>query len=183
MCYTLLVEIDRHKEKLADLCLNEQALSEKQRRLEPKTFTGFSKRKERIRQMTPSTLCPDNSEKLCSDMPVRSAQRRCKETLDPSEIIHRNSEGNKAALDGLWVMLANKCSEQQLHSYVEASPKMQKIIPMVVKTQTKGYEESHDNLIAVYEHEQLIATEKSLQDADIHYRLTQSDGLAELKSK
>ena len=44
-------------------------------------------------------------------------------------------------------MLANECSKQQLHSYVEASPKMQKIIPMVVKTQTKGYEESHDNLV------------------------------------
>jgi hypothetical protein len=55
--------------------------------------------------------------------------------------------GNKATLDGLWVMLANECSEQQLHSYVEASPKMQKIIPMVVKTQTKGYEESDDNLV------------------------------------
>ncbi|CAB3988096.1 Retrovirus-related Pol poly from transposon, partial [Paramuricea clavata] len=126
--------IDRHKEKLADLCLNEQALSEKRRRLEPKTFAGFSKRKETIRQMTPSTLCPDNSEKLCSDIPVRSAQRRRKETLDASKIIHGNSE---AALDGLWVTLANECFEQQLHSYVEASPKMQKIIPMVVKTQTK----------------------------------------------
>ena len=29
---------------------------------------------------------------------------------------------------------------------------------------------------------QLFATEKSLQDADIHYCLTQSDSLAELKS-
>ena len=44
--------------------------------------------------MTTSTLRPDNSEKLCSDMPVRSAQRRRKETLDASKIIHGNSEGN-----------------------------------------------------------------------------------------
>ena len=44
--------------------------------------------------MTPSTLRLDNSEKLCSDMPVRSAQRRREETLDASKIIHGNSEGN-----------------------------------------------------------------------------------------
>jgi hypothetical protein len=69
-------------------------LSEKRRQIEPKTFTGFSKRKETIRQMTPSTLRLDNSEKLCSDMPVRSAQRRREETLDASKIIHGNSEGN-----------------------------------------------------------------------------------------
>ncbi|XP_028394468.1 uncharacterized protein LOC114518661 [Dendronephthya gigantea] len=139
--------IDRHQEKLADLSLSEKELSEKRRRLEPKTFAGFSKRKETMRQMTPSKLCADNSEKLCLEIPVRSAQRRRKETLDASKVIHGSSEGEKAALDGLWVTFINECSRKQLHSYVEASPKMQKIIPMVVKTKTKEYEESHSNLV------------------------------------
>ncbi len=54
---------------------------------------------------------------------------------------------NDAAFDGLWVTLINECSQQQLQSYVEASPKMMKIIFKVTKAQTKRYEESQDNLV------------------------------------
>jgi hypothetical protein len=69
-------------------------LSEKQKRLEPKTFAGYSKRKQTVRQKTPSQLCLENSEKLCSDLSVRSSQRRRKETLAAAKFIHGDSEGN-----------------------------------------------------------------------------------------
>ena len=50
--------------------------------------------KETVRQKTPSKLHQENSEKLCSDIPDRSAQRRRKETLAAADSIHGSSEEN-----------------------------------------------------------------------------------------
>ena len=92
-------KVDRHKRKLVELCSNDQLLSEKRRRLEPKIFAGCSKRKETIRQKTPSKLHQENSEKLCSDIPDRSAQRRRKETLAAADSIHGSSEENGKVIE------------------------------------------------------------------------------------
>lgn len=91
------MQIHRHKQSLSLLDEEERCMSDKKRKLEGETIRASQvafKRKMSIRQKTPSTISPYNSEKLQSSLSDRSHRRRRKETLDASNQIHGGTTGN-----------------------------------------------------------------------------------------
>jgi hypothetical protein len=68
--------------------MEENSLSVKRKKLEVS-----SKRKCTSRKNLPTTLCPDNSERISGNISTRAARRRRNETLIACENIHRHYEG------------------------------------------------------------------------------------------
>ena len=90
----LNLQVRRHKENLTQVNEESHLLSEKKRQVENemiKVSQVALKRRLTIRQKTPSSLHPYNSEKLQSFLSERSHRRRGKETLDASNQIHGSS--------------------------------------------------------------------------------------------
>ena len=89
----LNLQVRRHKENLNQVNEESHLLSEKKKVENEmiKVSQVALKRRLTIRQKTPSSLHPYNSEKLQSSLSERSHRRRRKETLDASNQIHGSS--------------------------------------------------------------------------------------------
>ena len=86
-----LLQVCHHKENLSKINEENHLLSEKKEKVKGETIKASQvalKRRLTIRQKTPSSLNPYNSEKLQSSLSERSHRRWRKETLDASNKIH-----------------------------------------------------------------------------------------------